>query len=113
MSEQETVVIKFPNSASRRIFARRPRRSKNGTPEERAAKQAAGTPVSASGAVLLFQKKSVAANAPTPRPQLRAASAARLRTGARFMLICQGLIDPASPTSIVVVGHPCFLPSKP
>jgi hypothetical protein len=36
-----TEVVKFPYSASRRIAARRPRRSKNGTPEERAAKAAA------------------------------------------------------------------------
>jgi hypothetical protein len=34
-------VVKFPARASRRIAARRPRRSKNGTPEERAAKAAA------------------------------------------------------------------------
>jgi hypothetical protein len=36
-------VVKFPASASRRIAARRPRRSKNGTPEERAAKAAAAS----------------------------------------------------------------------
>lgn len=29
-------VVKFPYSASRRLFARRPRSSENGTPEERA-----------------------------------------------------------------------------
>ena len=34
-------IMKFPGRASRRIAARRPRRSKNGTPEERAAKAAA------------------------------------------------------------------------
>jgi hypothetical protein len=34
-------IVKFPAIASRRIAARRPRRSKNGTPEERAAKAAA------------------------------------------------------------------------
>jgi hypothetical protein len=33
-------IVKFPYSASRRVAARRPRRSKNGTPEERAAKLA-------------------------------------------------------------------------
>ena len=37
------MLVKFPYSASRRIFARRARRSKNGTPEERAAAQAAET----------------------------------------------------------------------
>jgi hypothetical protein len=36
-----TTIVKFPGSASRRIAARRPRRSKNGAPEERAAKAAA------------------------------------------------------------------------
>jgi hypothetical protein len=34
------MLVKFPYSASRRLVARRPRRSKNGTPEERAAKAA-------------------------------------------------------------------------
>lgn len=34
-------IVKFPYIASRRIFSRRPRVSKNGTPEERAAKAAA------------------------------------------------------------------------
>jgi hypothetical protein len=31
-------IVKFPFNVSRRAHARRPRRSKNGTPEERAAK---------------------------------------------------------------------------
>jgi hypothetical protein len=35
------MIVEFPFSASRRAFARRQRRSKNGTPEERAAAQAA------------------------------------------------------------------------
>jgi hypothetical protein len=34
-------VVKFPYSASRRVHSKKPRRSKNGTPEERAAKVAA------------------------------------------------------------------------
>ena len=34
-------VVKFPYSASRRVYSRRPRVSKNGSPEERAAKAAA------------------------------------------------------------------------
>ena len=34
-------VVKFPYSASRRVHSQKPRRSKNGTPEERAAKAAA------------------------------------------------------------------------
>jgi hypothetical protein len=37
----EAMIVLFPPSKSRRIAARRPRRSKNGTPEERAAKKAA------------------------------------------------------------------------
>jgi hypothetical protein len=34
-------IFKFPYSASRRVYSKQPRRSKNGTPEERAAKAAA------------------------------------------------------------------------
>jgi hypothetical protein len=34
-------VVKFPYSASRRVHSKKPRKSKNGTPEERAAKVAA------------------------------------------------------------------------
>jgi hypothetical protein len=34
-------VVKFPYTASRRVHSQKPRRSKNGTPEERAAKVAA------------------------------------------------------------------------
>jgi hypothetical protein len=34
-------VIKFPYDVSRRVHSKKPRRSKNGTPEERAAKEAA------------------------------------------------------------------------
>lgn len=40
-------VVKFPYSASRRVHSKKPRRSKNGTPEERAAKAAASLPTSA------------------------------------------------------------------
>jgi hypothetical protein len=40
-------VVKFPYDASRRIHSQKPRRSKNGTPEERAAKAAALFPSSA------------------------------------------------------------------
>jgi hypothetical protein len=40
-------VVKFPYSASRRVHSQRPRRSKNGTPEERAARAAALFPTSA------------------------------------------------------------------
>jgi hypothetical protein len=40
-------VVKFPYSASRRVHSQKPRRSKNGTPEERAAKAAASLPTSA------------------------------------------------------------------
>jgi hypothetical protein len=40
-------VVKFPYSASRRVHSQKPRRSKNGTPEERAARAAALFPTSA------------------------------------------------------------------
>jgi hypothetical protein len=40
-------IFKFPYDASRRVHSRKPRRSKNGTPEERAAKAAALFPTSA------------------------------------------------------------------
>jgi hypothetical protein len=40
-------VVKFPYTASRRVHSQKPRRSKNGTPEERAAKTAALFPTSA------------------------------------------------------------------
>jgi hypothetical protein len=37
-------VVKFPYNASRRVHSRKPRRSKNGTPEERAANASAARP---------------------------------------------------------------------
>lgn len=40
-------VVKFPYDACRRVHSKKPRRSKNGTPEERAAKAAAFFPASA------------------------------------------------------------------
>ena len=40
-------VVKFPYDASRRVHSQKPRRSKNGSPEERAAKAAALFPTSA------------------------------------------------------------------
>jgi hypothetical protein len=39
--DMDSNVVKFPYSASRRVHSKKPRRSKNGTPEERAAKAAA------------------------------------------------------------------------
>jgi hypothetical protein len=47
-------VVKFPAIAARRIAARRPRRSKNGTPEERAAKAAATCATTATVAAIRF-----------------------------------------------------------
>jgi hypothetical protein len=38
-------VVKFPFAVSRRAYARRPRKSKNGTPEERARRIASDTPI--------------------------------------------------------------------
>jgi hypothetical protein len=40
-------IVKFPYSASRRVYSKMPRRSKNGTPEERAAKAAVLLPTPA------------------------------------------------------------------
>jgi hypothetical protein len=40
MSETDNNVVKFPYSASRRVHSRQPRKSKNGTPEERASSKA-------------------------------------------------------------------------
>jgi hypothetical protein len=40
-------IFKFPYDASRRVYSQKPRRSKNGTPEERAAKAAALLPPAA------------------------------------------------------------------
>jgi hypothetical protein len=37
-------IVKFPYDVSRRVHSRKPRKSHNGTPEERAAKAAAGIP---------------------------------------------------------------------
>jgi hypothetical protein len=37
-----SIVVKFPYSVSRRVHSRKQRKSKNGAPEERAAKAAAG-----------------------------------------------------------------------
>jgi hypothetical protein len=39
--ETDGNVIRLPYEVSRRVFSRRPRKSKNGTPEERAAKASA------------------------------------------------------------------------
>ena len=41
MSNIDSNVVRFPYSACRRVHSRKPRRSKNGTPEERAARTAA------------------------------------------------------------------------
>src|SRR5260370_40528404 len=43
-----TNVVKFPYNACRRVHSRKPRISKNGTPEERAAKAAVGIPTTQS-----------------------------------------------------------------
>jgi hypothetical protein len=51
-------VVKFPYSASRRVHSQKPRRSKNGTPEERAAKAAATQSPPASIALLSARNQS-------------------------------------------------------
>jgi hypothetical protein len=56
------MLVKFPYSASRRLFARRPRRSKNGTPEERAAKAGdAKAPAKKPATVTELPRRTVAA----------------------------------------------------
>jgi hypothetical protein len=58
-------IVNFPYSASRRVMSRRPRRSKNGTPEERAAKAAAGRPdPSTAPNVVEISRRSVERNTP-------------------------------------------------
>jgi hypothetical protein len=37
-------IVKFPYSASRRVHSKKPRRSKNGTPEERSSKAEVDAP---------------------------------------------------------------------
>lgn len=53
------MLVKFPYNHSRRVFSRRPRRSKNGTPEERAARAAAAEGKSA--AVVDLRDRTLAA----------------------------------------------------
>jgi hypothetical protein len=50
------MIVKFPYCPSRRVMSRRPRRSKNGTPEERAAK-AAGQRPSTPATVIEFPRR--------------------------------------------------------
>jgi len=52
-------IIKLPHSVTRRLHSRKPRRSKNGTPEERAARRAGTAPATVS---LLPHGKPSAAN---------------------------------------------------
>jgi hypothetical protein len=62
-------VVKFPYSASRRVHSRRQRRSKNGTPEERAAK--AAVEKSAAATVIEKSGRSVVADVDTTAAQRR------------------------------------------
>jgi cell division protein FtsN len=62
-------IVKFPYSASRRVAARRPRRSKNGTPEERAAKN---QPATVSNVVSLLARRTEA-NTPMTKEEFAAA----------------------------------------
>jgi hypothetical protein len=54
-------VVKFPYNACRRLHSRRPRRSKNGTPEERAAKAAKAAAKSTPATVIDISGQSVIA----------------------------------------------------
>jgi hypothetical protein len=59
-------VVKFPYDASRRVHSRKPRRSKNGTPEERAEREAASTQATRA-AILAFAAPRLV---PDPEPPL-------------------------------------------
>jgi hypothetical protein len=59
-------VVKFPHDASRRVHSRKPRRSKNGTPEERAEREAASTQATRA-AILAFAAPRLV---PDPEPPL-------------------------------------------
>jgi hypothetical protein len=61
-------IVKFPYSASRRVHSKKPRRSKNGTPEERAAKAA---PLEAPADVVLMSDVREQAHSEIDRRQLR------------------------------------------
>jgi hypothetical protein len=80
-------IVKFPYKSSRRVFARRSRRSKNGTPEERAAKTTAkSTPAT----VIEISRRSVSGvSQPTPDAQrLELLEMARsLNDGQRELLV--------------------------
>jgi hypothetical protein len=60
------MILKFPYSAARRACARRPRRSKNGTPEERAAKKALAA--ANLGSVIDLNRRAVLAGAAAAIP---------------------------------------------
>jgi hypothetical protein len=57
-------VVKFPYSACRRVHSRRQRISKNGTPEERAAKAAAGIPTTTTATVVEISRRGVSRATP-------------------------------------------------
>ena len=59
-------VVKFPYNACRRVHSRKPRRSFNGTPEERAAKAADAMPAPAPNIVQLARKPVEPHTPPTP-----------------------------------------------
>jgi len=62
------MIIQFPYTACRRVHSRKPRRSKNGTPEERAAKAAAVRPdrSTAANVVQISRKPAAAFTPPAP-----------------------------------------------
>jgi hypothetical protein len=51
-------IVKFPYDACRRVHSRKQRRSKNGTPAERAAKAAAAAGTTTAGSVVEFSSRS-------------------------------------------------------
>src|ERR1700736_6369636 len=62
-------VVKFPYSSSRRVHSKRPRRSKNGTPEERAAKAAAAAAKTTPGTGIEISSPTRVSEKPTLVPQ--------------------------------------------
>lgn len=64
-------ILKLPYSVSRRVIARRPRRSKNGTPEDRAAKAAALTAAQAPVSIKVHRSVAPDPNAPLTDGEFR------------------------------------------
>jgi len=64
-------VVKFPYNACRRVHSRRPRVSKNGTPEERAAKAVAAATSSVTANVIEISERQTSRAIPTAQELLK------------------------------------------